>query len=100
MAGNLIGMARCPFCGSRARLTLAKTELPVLTCSACIVQAFARSERSDLAVRALLIANEPAPAPAPVPTAAPAPAAAPAAAPEPPPAPRRRMGWGMLADLD
>ena len=100
MAGNLIGMARCPFCGCRARLTLAKTELPVLTCSACIVQAFARSERSDLAFRALLIANEPAPAPTPTAAAAPAPAAAPAAAPEPPPAPRRRMGWGMLADLD
>ena len=96
MAGNLIGTARCPFCGSRARLTLAKTGLPVRTCSACIVQAFARSDRSDRAFRDLLVSDEPAPAPAPVPTAAPA--AAPA--PEPPPAPRRRMGWGMLADLD
>jgi hypothetical protein len=98
VAGNLIGMARCPFCGSRARLTLAKTGLPVLTCSACIVQAFARSDRSDMAFRGLLIADEPAPAPAPAPSPTAAPT--PAAAPEPPPAPRRRMGWGMLADLD
>lgn len=101
MAGALIGMARCPFCGARARLTLAKTDLPVLTCSACIVQCFARSDRSDLAFRALLL---PEGAPAPVASSAPAPTAT-AAPPPPPPSPApapapRRMGWGVLAGME
>ena len=100
MAGALIGPARCPFCRGRARLTLAKTGLPVLTCNACNVQAFARSDQSDRAFRDLLIDEAAAPAPVTSSAPAPAPAApAPTPTPAPPPAPRR-MGWGLLGDSE
>lgn len=84
MAAETIGRCTCPLCRSdRARLSLAKSGLPVITCNACNFQGFARSDRSDAALRSLLV-NESSAAPAP----APAPAA-------PAPAPRP-MGWGVL----
>lgn len=88
MAAELIGPARCPFCGGRARLSLAKSQFPVLTCNGCNSQAFARSDRSDTGFRALLIADA-KPAPAPAPTPAPSPAPAPSTQPAPAPAPVR-----------
>lgn len=92
MAAELIGLARCPVpnCGSdRARLTLAKNGLTVITCNACNFQGFSRSDRSDSGLRSLLV-KQPAPAapPAPVSAPAPAPAAAQQAA--------RPMAWGVL----
>lgn len=88
MAAVLIGRARCPLCSSdRARLTLAKSELPVLTCNGCNLQVFARSTNSDARMRALVI--EPAASPA-----APEPQPAPATVPTPPPP--AGMAWGVL----
>ena len=89
----MIGRCRCPFCASsKAQLRLSGKGLPYLVCDTCNVQAFARSDRSDDAMRKLLIADD-APAPAPV-------ATAPAAAPKPPAAPaapaRVSTGWGVL----
>ncbi|MFT3665569.1 hypothetical protein [Piscinibacter sp.] len=97
MASELIGLARCPVprCGSdRARLSLAKTGLPVLTCNACNFQGFARSDRSDQGLRALLVGQAPpapAPEPAPAPPAPPVPAPAPAAQTG-----KARMSWGVM----
>jgi len=87
MAAELIGRCKCPICGSdKARLTLAKSLLSVLTCNGCNFQGFARSDRADEKLRGLLIAEpKPDQQPAAVP-AAPAPQAAPAAvAPQPEP---------------
>lgn len=109
MAAELIGACRCPVCKSdKARLTLAKSQLPVLTCNACNLQIFSRSSRSDELLRAGLIVNE-APAAPPVQPAAPSPALKPepvhtekpAAAPvqAKPAAPVRTGGglsWGIL----
>lgn len=68
---NRIGPGRCPVCASpKARYTLSKNGLCVVTCNACNFQGFARSERSDSLLRDL-IATE---APPPVPPAAPPPA--------------------------
>jgi hypothetical protein len=65
VAAELIGRCRCPVCGGdKARLSLAKSLLVVLTCNGCNLQIFARSDRSDEKLRALLVAD-PAPAPAP-----------------------------------
>lgn len=87
MAAEKIGRCTCPLCRSdKARLTLSKKQLPVLTCDGCNIQLFTRSDRSDALVRALLIAEpEPAqdPAPAPAEPPKPAPAPAPAADPQP-----------------
>jgi len=65
MAAELIGLCKCPLCGStKAKLTLAKSGLPVLTCNGCNTQMFARSDRSDDLMRGLILApREPAPAP-------------------------------------
>lgn len=93
MAAETIGRCRCPVCASdKARLSLAKSGLPVVTCNACNFQGFARSDNSDRQLRALLLptAGLPAPAAAPAP-AEPPPPAAPAA----PPAPRG-FSWGVL----
>lgn len=61
---NEIGAARCPLCSSgKASLRLSTRGLVYLTCNACNCQLFARSERSDEALRNLQLA---APAPAPV----------------------------------
>ncbi len=85
MAAELIGPARCPLCSGRARLSLAKSKLTVLTCNGCNCQIFARSDRSDEALRARLLPADKDPAPAaPVPAPA-APAPAPAATPAIPP---------------
>ena len=65
---------------TKARLSLSSKGLPVLTCNACNFQGFARSDTSDLKLRALLLHDEPA-APVPAPLPAPAPAPTPAAAP-------------------
>lgn len=92
MPADLIGRCRCPVCGSdKARLTLAKSLLSVLTCNGCNFQGFARSDRSDELLRSRLIA-EPAAKPDQQPEPAPKPApaiAAPPPAPTPPAAPQR-----------
>lgn len=107
MAAELIGLCRCPLCRSdKARLTLAKTGLPVLTCNACNFQGFARSDRSDEAMRALL-ATEPAPTPAPAPADPPEPQPAPKPAepptpqhkPEPAPVKKPAFTWGAFPGL-
>src|SRR4051812_33956609 len=114
MAAVLIGLCACPLCGSkRAKLTLAKSGLPVLTCNACNSQSFARSDRSDMLMRERLVpaekpaadpVREPAapdpvqPKPAPQlggPRAAPV-RTAPAPDPVPPaPAPAPASSWGF-----
>lgn len=99
MPAELIGAGRCPLCASdKARVSLSKAGLPVLTCNACNMQLFARSSRSDDLVRRLLIAR---PSPAPVLQAAPVLEAAPVieAAPVPPPtAPARKPAAGSIFD--
>ena len=89
MAAETIGRCKCPLCGSdKARLSLAKSGLPVLTCNGCNTQAFARSDRSDELMRRLIV-TELAPAKAP--------AAAPAQpAPATPPAKAKPL-WGIGA---
>lgn len=85
MAAELIGRCRCPVCSSdKARLSLAKSRLVVITCNGCNFQGFARSDRSDEKLRALLIAEPKEPQQEPqAATPAPAPAAPPAPAPKP-----------------
>jgi hypothetical protein len=91
MAAETIGRCKCPLCGSvKAKLSLAKSGLPVLTCNGCNTQSFARSERSDDLMRALLVREEPAPEPAP-PVPAPAPEIKPA------PAAPAKPAWGLGA---
>lgn len=73
MASDLIGMARCPLCGGRARLGLAKNQLPVMTMNCCNAQLFARSDRSDSLLRGMLLPADDTPEPkkpAPAPLAA------------------------------
>lgn len=117
MAAELIGRCRCPLCGStKARLTLAKSMLAVLTCNGCNFQGFARSDRSDEALRALIVPDAPAaepvrtePAPEPVQTPAAPVAAKPAPVrPAPPQVPAKpvppqpeqpaakSVGWGFF----
>lgn len=92
-----IGLARCPACENRkASLRVSTKGLAYLVCNACNAQIFARSERSDEALRALLIAAptpEPAPAPEPTP---PQPAPEPAPTPAAPPAQPAPFSWGFL----
>lgn len=65
-----IGPGRCPVCGSgKARYTLSKKGLICVTCDACNVQVFARSERSDELLRANIKPAAPAAAAAPEPAA-------------------------------
>ena len=99
---NEIGRCRCPACEStRARLRVSAKQLAYVTCDTCNVQVFARSDRSDALLRALLVV-EPAAAPisatppaaqisAPVPKL---PTVAPAARPSP--ATARSTTWGFL----
>ncbi len=62
---TLIGKASCPLCGSKkARVTLSKAGLSVLTCNSCNCQLFARSDRSDELLRAQLIPESAGDAPA------------------------------------
>ena len=62
MAAQKIGAARCPLCGGTASVSLSKNQLPVMTMNCCNAQLFARSDRSDMHIRALLIkpVDEPA----------------------------------------
>lgn len=70
MAAEKIGSCVCPLCRANARVSLSRTGLPVITCTACHMQLFARSSHSELLVRAMLKK------PDDLPTAKPAPAAA------------------------
>lgn len=50
-----IGQGSCPVCASpKARYTLSKKQLICVTCDACNVQIFARSDRSDQLLRVLV----------------------------------------------
>lgn len=106
---DLIGTGRCPIgCGSqKARYTLSAKSLTVGTCNSCNCQVFARSDRSDERLRANIIPEaahvEEIPAEPAVTIVhaddAPPPAAAPAAA-DPQPKKTKKIGWGILADLE
>lgn len=93
---NEIGRCRCPVCSStRAHLRFSGKQLAYITCNACNVQVFARGERSDAAMRAMHVPDEPeAPAPAP---ALPAPAAQRPALQAPPADVSQRAAWGVLS---
>jgi hypothetical protein len=111
MPAETIGPATCPLCRGRARVSLSSKGLPVLTCNGCNIQLFARSDRSDDLVRALLLpADAPALTPAPVaepeakPVAASKPVPAPTPSPQPvapvlapvaPPAGPKKSGFGL-----
>lgn len=90
---NVLGRCRCPACASeRASLRLSAKQLTYVVCDACNLQAFARSDRSDDKLRALLLDDKPElvatpPAPPVVVAAPPAPAAVRRAA---------GMAWGVL----
>lgn len=84
-----IGAARCPLCGNtKARLSLSKQGLPVLTCAGCQAQIFARGDRSDDLMRGLLVS-----VPAPAVVASPAP---PSKVEDPPAAPRAKPASSFL----
>lgn len=71
MAAEKLGNRRCPLCSSKARVSISKNNLTVLTCAACHCQLFARSGLSDQLLRAHLLADtDPpaAPVPGPLPT--------------------------------
>lgn len=89
---NVLGRCRCPACASeRASLRLSAKQLTYVVCDACNLQAFARSDRSDEKLRALLLDDSGHDDLAPPP-------AAPPALPAPPAKPvRTGMGWGVLA---
>lgn len=56
-----IGKAKCPLCSSpRATVKLSTRGLACLTCLGCSCQIFARSERSDEALRACIVGAKPA----------------------------------------
>lgn len=101
MAAELIGRCKCPLCNSdKARLTLAKSQLAVITCNGCNFQGFARSDRSDELLRARLVADpapqpEPKPAPEPKPTPT-APKPQPEPEPKPAPAAPARSPFGLM----
>lgn len=86
-----IGHGRCPCCGSsKARYTLSKSGLAVVTCNSCNFQGFARSERSDQHLRDL-IQKQAEPVQAAIETAE---VAATVQAAEP--VQKKRGGWGLL----
>ena len=88
---ELIGYARCPLCESdKARLSVSKSNLAVLTCNACIVQVFARSDRADDLLRARLVPVAP-----PVASVSPAPTIASVPVPD---APKKKKGTGSAFD--
>lgn len=110
-----IGAARCPLCGSKkASLGVSAKGLAYLTCNACNSQTFARSDRSDEALRRLHV-PEPQAAPFPHPLnateedraaikqaaddrkAEAAKPPAPIPAPTPAPQPKARPSWGLGA---
>jgi len=92
---NVIGRGRCPCCGNiKARFSVSKKQLAVVTCNACNFQGFARSDASDEALRKL-IASEPAARanPPEIPASA---IPAPAKQAEPAPAVAGGFRWGFL----
>lgn len=117
MAANerRIGAARCPLCGSKkASLGVSAKGLAYLTCNSCNSQTFARSDRSDEALRALHIPEaQAAPFAHPINAddntraaiaqaaddrkAAAAQPPKPAPAPAPKPEPKARPAWGLGA---
>lgn len=59
---NLIGCGKCPICGnSKARFTVSKKMLACMTCNACNVQIFARSDNSDERLRGFIAPAKPEP---------------------------------------
>lgn len=100
MAAEQIGRGKCPICGSgKARFSVSRSLLAVVTCNGCNFQGFARSDRSDELLRAHIATEKPEPDPAPDPVRTeiepPAPAPEPVRT-APPPAAPARMGWGVL----
>lgn len=92
---NRIGPGRCPVCASpKARYTLSKNGLCVVTCNACNFQGFARSERSDSLLRELIACEAPPPVP-PAKDPPTGPGSPPLPPPIPTPKPERRsfMTW-------
>lgn len=77
MAAEKLGSAACPLCHANARVSLSRTGLPVITCTACHMQLFARSSHSELLVRAMLKKPDDMPTAKPAPAAAAAPGKAP-----------------------
>jgi hypothetical protein len=63
---NTIGVGSCPVCNNgKAKFGLTKKQLVCVTCNACNIQLFARSDRSDELLRARI---KPAETPAPAAT--------------------------------
>lgn len=86
MSNKAIGEVDCPLCRSKkAKVSVSKSNLTVMTCHRCNCQMFTRSDVSDGALRGLMRpiqAAESTPAPEAKPATAPE-KHAPAAAPEP-----------------
>lgn len=56
MANKTIGLFRCGICGStKARVSVSRAGLPVITCNSCHSQTFARSDVSDGLIREQLL---------------------------------------------
>lgn len=52
---NLIGLGKCPCCASdKAVIKFSAKNLAYLTCNACNVQIFSRSDNSDTRLRAMI----------------------------------------------
>ena len=93
---NALGRGRCPLCDNRrASLSFSVKNLACLTCNACNTQVFARSDRSDDLLRALILPPEveATPIPAAIPAPAPIPTPAPVKAQ---PAPAPALPWGFF----
>jgi hypothetical protein len=96
---NLIGLGRCPCCGSdKAVIKFSAKNLAYLTCNGCNVQIFCRSDNSDTRLRAMVhktnVQAETKPAKPPEKVAAIEP-------PKPPPTPKKEadkpgFSWGFL----
>jgi hypothetical protein len=64
---KLIGLGTCPICGSgKARFTFSKKDLACIVCNTCQFQGFARSDNSDMRLRALVKPAAPVADPAPI----------------------------------
>lgn len=90
---NLIGHGACPVCGNKkARFTVSKKSLACMTCNACNIQIFARSDSSDEKLRGFIAeaaAQQVDPEQQPAPASTPAPAT-------PQPTTKPGPGWGIL----
>lgn len=97
---NLIGLGRCPICSNlKARFTVSKKSLACMTCNACNVQIFARSDSSDEKLRSFINPVAQAVEPAPAAPAAPekTPAVEPVAEEKKPPK-KPAFSWGILRE--